>query len=233
MTDSGLNVELRENEKPLSNKEIIEKIKSFNNVTFGSVENEDGCKCFKFKATKGSASGVKNAFKKNGIVVNLNDDNYVLKIKSAGKSNVNEKKEIKSWINQLVEEEYHTFTQKKEIMSLIQTKLNENSFKHETGPNVKSGHNNIPEWFTYEKIAASAEPAIAPPVTKPNVKPKRDNPFRPSPTENPRPKAGATQNAEPAIAPPVTKPNVKPKRDNPFRPSPTENPRPKARFSEK
>ena len=115
-------------------------------------------------------------------------------------------------------------------MELINIKLNESEV-HQYGPNVKTGHNGLPEFMTYEAIVGNG-PKIAPskpkvdPGTKPN-KPK--TPFRPGPKVNPNPKA--LREDDPKIAPskpkvnPGTKPN-KPK--SPLKPGPKVNPFPKA-----
>jgi hypothetical protein len=116
----------------------------------------------------------------------------------AGKMN-----ETKDWVNNLVENEYfHNFTSKNEIMNLIQTKLNESDTMVQHGSKVKKGHNGIPEFMTYDAIAASAaEPSKAPaeptvePGTKPSepgIKPKHPyGPGRPDkePNIKPKPKA--------------------------------------------
>ncbi len=106
----------------------------------------------------------------------------------------NEKKEVsevKSWVKGLVEnEKFHSFTSKNEIMDLIKTKLTE-SEKHEYGPNVKTGHNGLPEFMTYDAIKSSA-PTTKPAPTKPKVDPgtKPKTPYEPGPGKNPKPKAG-------------------------------------------
>ena len=105
-------------------------------------------------------------------------------VKSIGKK----PSEVKEWVKSLAEENFHNFTSKNEIMELINSKLNE-SEKHEFGANVKTGHNGLPEFMTYDAIVSN-NPKIAPskpkvdPGTKPN-KPK--TPFRPGPRVNPNP----------------------------------------------
>jgi hypothetical protein len=102
-----------------------------------------------------------------------------------------ENTEVKSWVKGLVEnEKFHSFTSKNEIMDLIQTKLTE-SEKHEYGPNVKTGHNGLPEFMTYDAIKSSA-PTTKPAPTKPKVEPgtKPKTPYEPGPGKNPKPKAG-------------------------------------------
>lgn len=116
--------------------------------------------------------------------------------KNVKRKNVNE---TKIWIKRLAENNYHTFTSKNEIMELIQTKINE----VEVGPNVKKGHNGIPEFMTYDSIKKSdvitkqdamesttTKPKTKPkttPTTKPGDKPK--TPYQPGPGKNPKPKA--------------------------------------------
>jgi hypothetical protein len=75
-------------------------------------------------------------------------------------------------------------------MELINSKLNE-SEKHEFGANVKTGHNGLPEFMTYDSIVNSG-PKIAPskPKVDPGTKPsKPKTPFQPGPRVNPNPKA--------------------------------------------
>jgi len=107
------------------------------------------------------------------------------------KKSSSEVSEVKTWIKGLVEnEKFHSFTSKNEIMDLIQAKLNEGE-KHEYGPNVKTGHNGLPEFMTYDAIKSSA-PTTKPAPTKPKVDPgtKPKTPYQPGPGKNPKPKAG-------------------------------------------
>lgn len=108
-----------------------------------------------------------------------------------GQKKKKEVSEVKSWVKGLVEnEKFHSFTSKNEIMDLIKTKLTE-SEKHEYGPNVKTGHNGLPEFMTYDAIKSSA-PTTKPAPTKPKVEPgtKPKTPYQPGPGKNPKPKAG-------------------------------------------
>ncbi len=73
-----------------------------------------------------------------------------------------EGKEIKEWVNGLVEQNYHSMTTKNEIMEMIKEKLNEQA----AAPGV-------------------AEPTIKP-TAKPGKPPKPDKPSYPSPWEPPR-----------------------------------------------
>jgi hypothetical protein len=73
-------------------------------------------------------------------------------------------------------------------------------------------------------------PAPAKPTTKPGIAPSEDNPWAPTPTEDPDPKARDERgNDAPAPAKPKTRPGTKPSEDNPWAPTPTEDPDPKAR----
>jgi len=158
------------------------------------------------------------------------DFNGYNKRKEKKEESKNEKSNVKEWVESLAENNFHSFTSKNEIMELINVKLNESEV-HQYGPNVKTGHNGLPEFMTYDAIVGSS-PKIAPskpkvdPGTKPN-KPK--TPFQPGPKVNPNPKA--LREDDPKIAPakpkvnPGTKPN-KPK--TPFQPGPKVNPNPKA-----
>jgi hypothetical protein len=100
------------------------------------------------------------------------------------------KSEMNEWVNALAEENFHSFTSKNEIMELINFKLNE-SETHEFGENVKTGHNGLPEFMTYDAISDNG-PKIAPskPKVDPGTKPSKPRtPFQPGPGVNPKPKA--------------------------------------------
>jgi hypothetical protein len=110
-----------------------------------------------------------------------------------------EKSEVKEWVEKLVENKYHSFTSKNEIMELINVKLNESDTMIQHGPKVKKGHNGIPEFMSYDSIVDAAEPKTAPttkpaPTKEPGTKPTpnkdpRKTPFKPGPGPNPKPKA--------------------------------------------
>jgi len=113
--------------------------------------------------------------------------------KSKDKKEVKKPSEVKEWVKSLAEENFHNFTSKNEIMELINIKLNESEIQH--GPNVKKGHNNVPEFMSYESITASG-PAVAPtkpsPTTKPGTKPgkpKPQTPYQPGIGPKHKPKA--------------------------------------------
>lgn len=102
-----------------------------------------------------------------------------------------ENDETKKWLNSLAETNFHSFTSKNEIMELIQIKLNE----VEVGPNVKKGHNGVPEFMTYDAITKSEvkeDDVKTKPKVKPGTKPsspKPKTPYQPGPGKNPKPKA--------------------------------------------
>jgi len=112
---------------------------------------------------------------------------------------VKKSSEVKEWVEKLVENKYHSFTSKNEIMELISVKLNESDTMVQHGPKVKKGHNGVPEFMTYDSIVDAAEPKTAPttkpaPTKEPGTKPTpnkdpRKTPFRPGPGPNPKPKA--------------------------------------------
>jgi hypothetical protein len=92
-------------------------------------------------------------------------------------------KEVKEWVESLAENNYHSFTSKNEIMEMIQFKL------QEAGPNVNIGHNNVPEFMTYETYDGDVETKPAKPKVTPGTKPKPHNPNQPGPFTKPKPKA--------------------------------------------
>jgi hypothetical protein len=150
--------------------------------------------------------------------------------KGGGDSKKKEKTEVKEWVNSLVNEKYHNFTRKGEIMELIQSKMT-NSVSH--GPNVKKGHNGIPEFMSYDAIKKSemkeGDVKTKPKVT-PTTKPKKDSPYRPKPGKETNPKALTTNEDEVKTKPKVTPktPSTKPKKDNPYTPKKDKQTNPKA-----
>lgn len=92
-------------------------------------------------------------------------------------------KEVKEWVESLAENNYHSFTSKNEIMEMIQFKL------QEAGPNVNIGHNNVPEFMTYETYDGDVETKPTKPKVTPGTKPKPHNPNQPGPFTKPKPKA--------------------------------------------
>lgn len=214
VTDSGMNVELREKEEgglnPIDTLKSDEISKIWNHIKDGEEPSRKEMKLDIFKYMKKHDCTLES-----------------LKEKCLNESQL----EINEWVSNLAETKYHSFTSKNEIMELITMKLNESEI-HEFGPNVKTGHNGLPEFMTYDAISSSqAAPTVAPPKTKPGTTPKK-TPFRPGPKVNPKPKAGIGADlneagASPTIAPPKTKPGTTPKK-TPFRPGPKVNPKPKA-----
>jgi hypothetical protein len=73
-------------------------------------------------------------------------------------------------------------------MEMIDLKLRE-----DVGSKVKTGHNGIPEFMTYDEISntENAEPLTKPAPTKPKTSPtiKPKTPYQPGPGKNPKPKA--------------------------------------------
>jgi len=154
---------------------------------------------------------------------------------------INENLAIRNWVRTLAENNYHSFTSKKEIMNLISEKMNNTETMQPMPSKGKKGHNGIPEFMTYDAITSSSSPAVAPtkpkvaPGTKPSqpTKPKK-TPFRPTPQVQPNPEA--MKENEPAVAPtkPKTKPGTKPAeptkpKKTPFRPTPQVQPNPEAK----
>ena len=214
VTDSGMNVELREKEEgglnPVDTLKSDEISKIWNHIKGGEEPSRKEMKLDIFKYMK-----------KHDCTLDS------LKEKCLKESQL----EVNEWVSNLAETNYHSFTSKNEIMELISMKLNESEI-HEFGPNVTVGHNGVPEWFSSKAIKGNnPTPVIAPPKTKPGTTPKRKNPYQPGPGPNPRPDAImelGENNPAPVIAPPKTKPGTKPKRKNPYQPGPGPNPRPDA-----
>jgi len=114
-------------------------------------------------------------------------------LKKKKKSGVVKKEnvEVKNWLETIAEDNFHSMTSKSEIMELIKTKLNE----VEVGPNVKKGHNGVPEFMSYDAISNTevkeSSPTTKPAPTKPKVDPgtKPKTPWSPKPGEKSKPKA--------------------------------------------
>jgi len=165
---------------------------------------------------------------------------YYKRVTGKDMSKINENLAIKKWVRTLAENNYHSFTSKKEIMNLISEKMNGAETMQPMPAKAKKGHNGIPEFMTYDAIKSSGSPAVAPtkPKTKPGTKPAqptkpKKTPFNPGPKENPGP--SAMRENSPAVAPtkPKTKPGTKPStpskpKKTPFNPGPKENPGPSA-----
>lgn len=146
---------INEEKKPMTNKEIADEIRSFNNTSFKNFCGvKDGSKVFKFHATKFAADSIKKRFKNEGKVVNVNDDVYELHLKinsqkgeqkesligNQNKLDVNKngkldkedfkklkKQKMNEWVESVVKENYHAIATKGEITNLIKQKLNESN----------------------------------------------------------------------------------------------------------
>jgi hypothetical protein len=149
-------------------------------------------------------------------------------------SNIHENKklEVSNWVQKLAEQKYHSFTSKNEIMEMIKGKLSE----QEVGSKVKRGHNNIPEFMSYDSIKNSDVEVIpAKPKVDPGKKPGRLSPFKDKPSVKPKPKASlGEQNSDVKTVPtkPKVDPGKKPKPASPFREVPKEKTKPKASLGE-
>ena len=178
MTDQGLNVELREKKKEVG-EELKGKQKNIDKNKNGKIDSED----FKLLRKK---KEVKEELKGNQKKIDKNKNG---KIDPEDFKLLRKKKDVKEWVENLANENFHSFTSKNEIMELIKTKLNE----VEVGPNVKKGHNGIPEFMSYEAIldvqdsSTITKPAPTKPKVNPGIKPK--TPYQPGPGKNPKPKA--------------------------------------------
>ena len=126
-------------------------------------------------------------------------------------------------VEKLVENKYfHNFTSKGDIVKLIKSKLNEVN----TGPNVKTGHNGVPEFMTYDSITKSdmkeneSDTKTKPGTKNPDVKPHRPTPYSPTkPGKKSSPK-GLKENEPDTKTKPGTKnPDVKPHRPTPYSPT--------------
>jgi len=114
--------------------------------------------------------------------------------------NLKETKEIRNWVEDIVENNYHPFTSKNEIMELIKTKLNEVETAAIPMPSTKAkkGHNGVPEFMTYDSIMSSSEtkekpaptetPVREKPIPTPGEKPKKPS-YIPGPGPDHKPKA--------------------------------------------
>lgn len=113
---------------------------------------------------------------------------------------IKENTEIKNWVEDIVENNYHPFTSKNEIMELIKTKLNEVETAAIPMPSTKAkkGHNGVPEFMTYDSIMSSSEtkekpaptetPVREKPIPTPGEKPKKPS-YIPGPGPDHKPKA--------------------------------------------
>ena len=182
----------KEENKPKKKEEVDELLRFY---------DDDGNPIKNKKGEQDAVSTKDKNFKKKTKSKKCSDCGKDTKDCKCDHSRLDENRNIKNWVKGLVEnKEFHSFTSKNEIMELIQSKLNESeTMTHQFGPKVKTGHNGIPEFMSYDAIV-SAEPKTAPskpaPSTKPGTKPTptrredpRKTPFQPGPGENPKPKA--------------------------------------------
>lgn len=132
---------------------------------------------------------IKKWFKENentdmSIMGVYSEDEYSKKyeISKLPTNNSKEKKgvQISEWVKKLANENF-SLTSKSEIMEIISQKLN----------NVKTGHNGVPEFMTYDSISGGGTEIAPSPVKTPVKKPSRLNPFQPNinPGIKERPKA--------------------------------------------
>jgi hypothetical protein len=167
--------------KKNSSKEEVKK---------GSLKKSSGLK----KDEKTTESKIKSTPKKSNKV------GQKLKLAPKLKENI----EIKNWVEDIVENNYHPFTSKNEIMELIKTKLNEVETSSIPMPatKAKKGHNGVPEFMTYDAIMGSSETKEKPaptetpvrerPKTTPGEKPKKPS-YIPGPGPDHKPKAGLSE----------------------------------------
>jgi len=140
--------------------------------------------------------------------------------------------EVEEWVLDLAESKYTQFTSKNDIMNVINEKME--TFQPMPTSKAKRGHNNVPEFMTYDSIVGTQPSPSQPDIDTP-VKPKTPEkpvkprtPYEPGPGTNPKPKA--TSPSKPDVDTPVKpKTPVKPvKPRTPYEPGPGTNPKPKA-----
>jgi hypothetical protein len=150
----------------------------------------------------------KTVIKESDVMISKKDPQASQKIDAAKKQNKTietyeeveeeiekESNEIEEWVLNLAESKYTQFTSKKDIMNIISEKME--TFQPMPSSKPKKGHNDVPEFMTYDSIISS-QPSTAP--SKPDidtpVKPrtpekptKPRTPYQPGPGTNPKPKA--------------------------------------------
>lgn len=121
------------------------------------------------------------------------DDKKHKDIKKEKKSNVVNVSEIEEWVLDLTESKYSEFTSKKDIMSVINEKME--TYQPMPASKPKKGHNDVPEFMSYDAIVGTQPSPSKPDVDTP-VKPKTPEkpskprtPYQPGPGTNPKPKA--------------------------------------------
>jgi outer membrane protein OmpA-like peptidoglycan-associated protein len=149
----------------------------------------------------------KTVIRESDVMISKKDPQVTQKIDAAKKQNKSietyeekeieeeNEKEIEEWVLNLAETKYSQFTSKKDIMSVINEKME--TFQPMPSSKPKKGHNDVPEFMTYDSIISS-QPSISPsrPDVDTPVKPKTPEkpvkprtPFRPGPVTKPKPKA--------------------------------------------
>jgi hypothetical protein len=175
LTDSGVNVELREKEVKEKPSAGLTKKKKSEVVKRAKKGGDIGKKGKGFKKIEKKA-------KESGA-----DDPKAVSAAAMWKNLKRENTEVKEWVKNLVENKYHSFTTKNEIMELISEKME---------------MSDTPKFFTYDSIVKAANPQTSPeedpvetPVIDPDVDPGEpfDDPSDPfknkRPVEKPGPKA--------------------------------------------
>jgi hypothetical protein len=203
----------------------------------GKIDSQD------FKILRNKKSEVKEELKGNQEKIDKNkngkidsEDFKILKNKKSEvkKKKVNTKKklEVSEWVENIAEQNYHSFTSKGEIMEMIKKRINE----QEVGEKVTIGHNGIPEFMSSKSLLRSMDRGVEvkpAPVKKPVEKPNPvKDPFRTRPGKDRKTKAemGGDVEVKPApVKTPTEKPN--PVKD-PFRPRPGKDRKPKAKIAE-
>lgn len=140
-----------------------------------------------------AATDIENAKKQNKTIETYEEESIEEK-EDEEWSHVQKENEVESWVLNLAEEKFSTFTRKSEIMEIIGTKVKE-TLSPMPSTKARKGHNGVPEFMSYDSIVSSqpspAQPDIDTP-TKPGTpeKPsKPKTPYEPGPGTNPKPKA--------------------------------------------
>lgn len=144
-----------------------------------------------------AVTDIENAKKQNKTIETYEEESIEEK-EDEEWSHVQKENEVESWVLNLAEEKFSTFTRKSEIMEIIGTKVKE-TLSPMPSTKARKGHNGVPEFMSYDSIVSSqpspAQPDIDTP-TKPGTpeKPsKPKTPYEPGPGTNPKPKAMGEQ----------------------------------------
>jgi hypothetical protein len=162
---------------------------------------------------------------------------FAIRAKQGWKEKINENNhEIEEWVLDLAESKYTHFTSKNDIMKIINEKME--TFQPMPISKAKKGHNDVPEFMTYDAIVGNqpspapnpSQPDVIPDTpTKPEERPRPKTPYQPGPGVNPKPKALFEKEKEAPVKPKTpVKPKERPK--TPYQPGPGTNPKPKALF---